>query len=92
MITKIEEKFVLQIEENNYYFDGDEYENTLLFLTNPNIELPNEVMVDSSIEDEDDKYIMNTYKDFINSFIIKRNTTDLLFKRDDDNIEKNNAN
>lgn len=92
MITKIEEKFVLQIEENNYYFDGDEYENTLLFLTNPNIELPNEVMVDSSIEDEDDKYIMNTYKDFINSFIIKRNTTDLLFKRDDDNTEKNNAN
>lgn len=92
MITKIEKKFVLQIEENNYYFDGDEYENTLLFLTNPNIELPNEVMVDSSIEDEDDKYIMNTYKDFINSFIIKRNTTNLLFKRDDDNTEKNNAN
>ncbi|MEF9985443.1 MAG: hypothetical protein RR201_01535 [Malacoplasma sp.] len=83
MITKENDIILLKINEHNLYFDGEEYEKTLLYLTDPNIILPEEVNISETIISDDDKHIASTYKDFVNSFIKKRKETDLLFINDE---------
>lgn len=76
MIIKIEEKFYLKIGEEKYCFSGDEYEKLILFLTDPNTNLSNDIQIDESILDEDDKYKAKVYKDFLEKFIDSRQEID----------------
>lgn len=72
MIVKIDEKYYLKVGEEKYCFSGDEYEKLILFLTDPNTNLSNDIQVDESILDEDDKYKAKVYKEFIKKFIAFR--------------------
>lgn len=76
MIIKIEEKFYLKVGEEKYCFSGDEYEELILFLTNPNTNLSNDIQIDESISNEDDKYKAKVYKDFLEKFIVSRQEID----------------
>lgn len=86
MIIKIDEKFYLKVGEEKYCFSGDEYEKLILFLTNPNISLSNDIQIDKDILDEDDKYKAKVYKDFLEKFIVSRQEIDKEIA-EDENID-----
>ena len=85
MIIKIDEKYYIKINEEKYCFSGDEYEKLILFLTNPNTNLPDNIQVDESILDGDDKYKAKVYKEFLEKFIVSRREIDKEIN-DSDNI------
>lgn len=92
MIIKIDEKFYLKVGEEKYCFSGDEYEKLILFLTNPNTNLSNDIRIDKGISDEDDKYKAKVYKDFLEKFIVSRQEIDKEIAEDenmDDAINDN---
>ena len=76
MIIKIGEHFYLKLGEEKYCFSGDEYEKLILFLTNPNTNLSNDIQIDESISDGDDKYKAMVYKDFLEKIIVSRQEID----------------
>lgn len=86
MIIKIDEKFYLKVGEEKYCFSGDEYEKLILFLTNPNTNLSNDIQIDKDILDEDDKYKAKVYKDFLEKFIVSRQEIDKEIA-EDENID-----
>lgn len=86
MIIKIDEKFYLKVGEEKYCFSGDEYEKLILFLTNPNISLSNDIQIDKDILDKDDKYKAKVYKDFLEKFIVSRQEIDKEIA-EDENID-----
>lgn len=86
MIIKIDEKFYLKVGEEKYCFSGDEYEKLILFLTNPNTNLSNDIQIDKNILDEDDKYKAKVYKDFLEKFIVSRQEIDKEIA-EDENID-----
>ena len=86
MIIKIDEKFYLKVGEEKYCFSGDEYEKLILFLTNPNTNLSNDIQIDKGILDEDDKYKAKVYKDFLEKFIVSRQEIDKEIA-EDENID-----
>lgn len=91
MIVKIDEKFYLKVGEEKYCFSGDEYEKLILFLTNPSFDLPNDIKIDESILEEDDKYKAKVYKDFIDKFIVSRQEIDKEIEESEPE-EKENSN
>jgi len=94
MIIKIDEKFYLKVGEEKYCFSGDEYEKLILFLTNPDTNLSNDIQIDKSISDEDDKYKAKVYKDFLEKFIVSRQEIDKEIAEDeniDDAINDNKS-
>lgn len=92
MIIKIEEKFYLKIDEERYCFSGDEYEKLILFLTNPNTNLSNDIKIDKSISDEDDKYKAKVYKDFLEKFINSCQEIDKEIVKEEIVYDENNDN
>lgn len=86
MIIKIDEKFYLKVGEEKYCFSGDEYEKLILFLTNPNTNLSNDIQIDKGILDEDDKCKAKVYKDFLEKFIVSRQEIDKEIA-EDENID-----
>lgn len=92
MIIKIEEQFYLKVGEEKYCFSGDEYEKLILFLTNPNTNLSNDIQIDESILDEDDKYKAKVYKDFLEKYIISRQEIDKEIAKDENIDDETNDN
>lgn len=82
MISKNEFGFYLEYDATKYYFTGEKYEQFILFLTDPNINLYNEIKIDDSITEEEDKYISSVYKDFLNKFIASRKQIDKEIEED----------
>lgn len=92
MIIEIDEKFYLKVGEEKYCFSGDEYEKLILFLTNPNTNLSNDIQIDKGILEKDDKYKAKVYKDFLEKFIVSRQEIDKEIAEDentDDTINNN---
>ena len=82
----------LKVGEEKYCFSGDEYEKLILFLTNPNTNLSNEIQIDESISDEDDKYKAKVYKDFLEKYIISRQEIDKEIAKDENIDDETNDN
>lgn len=90
MIIKIEEKFYLKIGEEKFCFSGDEYEKLILFLTNPDTNLSDDIQIDESISDESDKYKAKMYKDFLEKFVASRQEIDKELEESNDIIGTTN--
>lgn len=91
-VIKNEEKFYLKVGKEKYCFSGDEYENLILFLTNPDTNLSNDIEIDESISDKDDKYKAEVYKKFLEKFIALRQEIDKEIAEDkniDDSVNDN---
>lgn len=89
MITEIDEKIYLKINKEKYCFSGEEYEELILFLTNPDIDLPDNIKIDDDIKG--DTYKLELYKEFLNKFIESRNKIDREFEKEHqtENVENN---
>lgn len=90
MIIKIEEKFYLKIGEEKFCFSNDEYEKLILFLTNPDTNLSDDIQIDESISDESDKYKAKMYKDFLEKFVASRQEIDKELEESNDIIGTTN--
>jgi hypothetical protein len=82
MIKKIDTNFYLEINNQKYCFSGDDYEKLILFITNPNIQMPDTIKIDENIKSDEDKYKANVYKDFLEKFISSREKIDEEIKKE----------
>lgn len=89
ILGKDEENLIITIDSTDYkLLDSSDYEQILIYLSNPMTEIDNLISIDDSITDEEERKKLEVYKVFIEKFIAKRKELDEQISSEEDSNDE----